>query len=153
MKKFAIILLLIFCVGCASAQIPTYLQDKNAYVKRFYADYQEALSAITQTLKDLGWEIDGKVHPSVYELKETSAYDGEQLLIMTKIRQTPMFFGTRYARMNIFLRANNDVAEIEIRYLTVNDLPFKDITAYRNDSAVERIFRHIAELLNGKVVE
>jgi len=152
-KKLYLSLFLLLCVGCASAQIPTYLQDKNPYTKRFYANYDEALSAILESLEDLGWEIDARVDPAVYEQKEASLYDGQRLLVMTKIRQTPMFLGTRYARINIILRSKKDISEVEIRYVTVNSLPIRNITAYRNDSAVERIFNHISELLNGKVVE
>jgi len=149
MKRILCLLVLMGLAGCTTAQIPTYLQDKNPYVKRVYASHEVVLDAVTQTLEDLGWTIEGTAHPSVYEQEEEAEEQEEQkLLIFTGIRQTPMFLGTRYAKMNVILRSQGEVSDIEIRYLTVTSVFFKNIKTYHNDSAVERIFGCIEKILN-----
>ena len=151
LKKFVILFFLsLYLTGCASIFLPTYLQDKNPYTRRFYANYDESLQALNQTLKDLGWESEKAIDPLVYERQHATDLDEQQTLILTKTRQTPMFLGTRYARMNIYLRAKKGISEIEIRYLTTTDLFFRGLKSYRNDSAVNRIITHLEKLLHQK---
>ena len=149
-KYFSILFFSIYLAGCASIFLPAYLQDKNPYIRRFYSNYDESLEAINKTLKDFGWESDKALDPLVYERQHATDLDEQQTLILTKTRQTPMFIGTRYARMNIYLRSKKGISEIEIRYLTTTDLFFRGLKSYRNDSATNRIFTHLEELLHQK---
>ncbi|MCK5214968.1 MAG: hypothetical protein KAR05_06410 [Candidatus Omnitrophica bacterium] len=142
MRK-ALIFLLIGLMGCASVQIPAYVKDKKPYTKRFYANYEQAYEALNKTLLDLGWEIEGTMDPAVYEQDSSSDLDEKKTLVLTHIRQTPLFIGTRYAKMNIFLRSKKKISEFEIRYVTVTSLLFKNFTSYRNDSAAERMFEYL----------
>lgn len=149
MRKVLSLFLVLVCVGCTSVHVPVYLPDKNPYTKRFYANHEEALIAITKALEDLGWEIEDTTDPSVYERNSTPDLDEKEILIFTRTRQTPMFLGSRYAKINVYVRSKKEISEIEIRYLTVTSLPFRSFESYQNNSAVQRIFGRIAELLSG----
>ena len=148
MKRFFwVALCLLIAQGCTSAVIPNYLPDEKPYTKRFQADHKIALQAVRQALRELGWDIEQTLDPLVYEQDQIADSGKDDILIMTAIRQTPLFVGTRYAKMNIYIRSLKDVSDVEIRYLTVTSLPFKNVTSYSNDSAVDRVFEHIEKIL------
>lgn len=150
MRKFLIVVSLFF-LGCATANIPIYLPEKKPYAKRFYADYDAILSATETTLKDLGWSIEDQVNPSVYEAARSTDLNEKQLLVVTAVRQLPFFVGTRYARINIFLRSRAGISEVEIRYLTVSTIAFMKMRDYSNDAESRRIFGKIDEVLRANV--
>ena len=147
MKKAYWALTFIFFMGCTTATIPSYLPDNQPYTMRFYADYERTLETISQSLKDLGWKIEKTTNPIIYEQNLIETVNQQQALIITEVRQTPMVVGTRYARLNVFLRSQENVSDVEIRYLTITSLPLKSIRSYENKGAVERIFGHIKESL------
>jgi len=146
MKKLFLVLALL-CVGCATTRIPAYIQDINPYVKRFPAGYDVTSAAVEQALADMGWEIDDTTDPIVYEQDRINDLDEKQVLMLTTIRQTSMFLGTRYAKMNVYLRSKNEISEVELRYVTITVTPLKTLTSYRNDSAAKRIFEHIEKIM------
>ena len=149
MKKILSSFLLLTLVGCASIHIPNYIQDKNPYKRTFYAQYNEVRETTVQALKKFGWTIEKETEPSLFERQRGSGGDERQILLFTKIRETSLFVGSRYARINVYLRAAaNNETEVEIRYLTVTSAMFKSFNSYKNDRAVERIFKHIEEGLN-----
>ena len=144
MKKAIALLFLLFCAGCVSATIPHYLQDKSPYKKKFYSDYDNTFKAVQAALKDFGWKISSLSDPLVYEQNPaTDEVLPKQVLLFTDVRPTAFFLGTRYAKMNIFVRSLSDGTEVEIRYLTVTSTPFKALENYKNDDAVQKIFDHI----------
>ena len=147
MRKVHFVILLMICLGCSTVVIPNYLPDKKPYGMIFYSDYDVTLKAITESLKALGWSIEQTTNPIIYEQSSMGTEDQKQVLVITEVRQTPMFLGTRYARINVFLRSKDNVSNIEIRYLTVTTLPFKILRSYNNNSAVERIFTRIGKYL------
>lgn len=147
MKKNLFICFL-FLFGCATATIPFYLPNKKPYVKRFFANYETTLATVNQTLKDLGWKVEKAIDPAVYEQMRTSDLDEKQILLLTEIRETRLVVGTRYARMNIYLRSKKEISEVEIRYLTISSTTLKTIKDYSNDSEVRRLFEHLEEILN-----
>lgn len=147
MKKVFLILF-ISLFGCTAAVIPSYLPSKKPYVKRFFVNYDTMFAVVHETLKDLGWKVEREMDPSVYEQMRTSDLDEKQILLITEIRQMPLVVATRYARMNIYLRAKKDICEVEIRYLTISSTTFRRIKAYSNDSEVKRILGHLDDVLN-----
>jgi hypothetical protein len=146
--KKVLLISLLFFLGCTTATIPVYLRDKKPYVRRYYTNYDTTLAAVNATLKDLGWVAEKSVDPAVYEQARSTDLDEKQLLIITEVRQTPLVVGTRYARMNIFLRSKKEISEVEIRYLTMSSVTFKTVKDYANDSEVKRIFGRLEEILN-----
>ena len=144
MRKFLLILLAIICAGCVSVSIPHYLNDKHPYQKKFYLGFKETAVATEKVLRDSGWIISGSSDPTVYEQNPT--YDpslGEQTLLFTDTRQTLMILFSRYTQLNVYLRSFSDGTEVEIRYIAVTPIPFKNFTSYRNDRLVRNLFNRI----------
>ena len=67
MKHLLSLLLVFTLAGCASINIPSYVQDKNAHKKVFYSSYDEVHDATTNALGDLGWKIEAETDPALYE--------------------------------------------------------------------------------------
>jgi len=149
-RKIWLVLIVFALAGCATAQIPAYLHKKFPYTHRFYADYDKALTSLEQTLADLGWVIEKKTDPTVYEEGTAGAPGTQNILLITKVRQTALLIGSRYAKMNIFLNSTDGVSEIELRYVTVTSLPFKNFVSYKNDSAAERFFGRFDQVLDNQ---
>lgn len=148
MKKIFLVLCAVVLAGCVSAKIPTYLKDNVPYKKNFYAGYDETLAAVEQTIADLGWKVASKSDPTIYEAQVvTDDINRQEILIFTEIRQMPFMLGTRYSKMNIFVRRLSETTEIEIRYVTITSTLFKSFESYKHDAAVARVFEHIEGLL------
>jgi len=143
MKRLFILFFILTLAGCSTAQIPAYLQDKKPYVKRFYTTYDQTLAGTNAALEQLGWKVEQILDAAVYDRYQAAEDDEKNSLIITEIRQTPLFMGTRYAKMNIYVRSKKNLSEIEIRYVTVLATPFKNYEVYSNDAAVQRIFDRI----------
>ena len=151
MKKFVLILMMFALSGCASVNIPNYIRDENPYKKKYYSEFETALKVTVNTLNDFGWEVGEITKPSVFERTKESEDENRQVLLFTKIRKTSMFLGSRFAKMNIYVRSGSDnITEVEIRCITVNSVVFNKFTSYKKDRAVERIFEHIQERLDNK---
>ncbi len=143
-KKLICLLALFSFLGCARTIIPTYVVDKYPYKKIFLTGFNETLDAAKATFKEFGWTIARETHPSEYERGAGGTEASRQVLLLTEIRQTSLFIGTRYMRLNIYLRETQDkTTEMEIRYLTVNAFFFKTFYHYKNDKLAQRIFTHI----------
>lgn len=148
-RKLICLLALLSLFGCASTIIPTYVVDKYPYKKTFLAGFDETLQATKDTFKEFGWTIARETHPSEYERGAAGQEQARQILLLTEIRQTSLFIGTRYLRLNVYLRETQDkTAEMEIRYLAVNAFFFKTFYHYKNDKLAERIFTHIQQSLD-----
>lgn len=154
MKKWIAMLLVFALAGCTSTGIPTYIPDQKASKKRFYATFSEAQSGVEKALEDLGWTVEKTMAPSVYEKNETNDLTERELLFVTEVRQTSFFLGTRYARMNIFLRSQKNISEIELRYITVTSTFIKTFRNYGDNATLKRIMERIeAELGGNKAVK
>lgn len=147
MKKTILIFALLLLTGCATTDIPSYLQPKKPYLKRYYANYEKSLSSVKTILAELGWTLEESTDPGVYEHTRFNDLDENQLLLVTAVRPTPMLVGTRYARMNIYLRSKKDVTEVEVRYLTTTSTALNNFSTYNNDSAVKRFFERLTDVL------
>lgn len=143
--------MLLILGGCSSLNIPKYIQADYPYKHRFYSDFDNVMEATSTVLQNFGWVIGDTLDPSVYEAHEGMEDSRrKQKLIFTDVHQeSVLFIGKRYARLNIYLREGvvRNVTEVEIRYLTVNPLFFKDFNNYRKDDFIEQIFQRIEELL------
>lgn len=154
-KKIAVlpVVLAVFLSGCATVVIPQYIKDDNPYKHKIYASFDEVSSAAKEVLDKTGWVVMSTTDPSVFERsKGVEGEDFRQVLLITDIRQTPLFIGSRYARLNLFIRSSEaNVTEIEVRYITVSSMFFKSFYKYRNNAEVERIIKNIEKTLNGAV--
>ena len=149
MKRIIIILSLFLLSGCASVKVPGYIRDENPYKKKFYANFDDTLKITVRTLRDFGWDVEKTTNPSVFERSQVPDVKEKQVLLFTNIRSTSMFLGSRYARLNVYIRSiSNNISEVEIRCITLNSVVLKSFTSYKKDAAVERMFKHIEEQLN-----
>lgn len=147
MKNSFFVLVVVLLAGCATTNMPSYLQPKKPYLTRYYSNYEKSLSAVKQTLTELGWTLEETTDPGVYEHTRFNDLDEDQVLLVTVVRPTPMLIGTRYARMNIYLRSKKDLSEVEVRYLTTTSTALNNFSTYNNDSAVKRFFERLSEVL------
>ena len=147
MRKFILVMMGLMAAGCMSAVIPHYLPDTNPYSRRYEAGYDQTYAAVQQTLDDLGWVIEQQADPLVYEQNPDGTSGQRDILIMSNTRQTPLFVGTRYAKMNIYIHSQDNISDVEVRYLNINSLPFKNIINYKNDAAAKRILDYIDSVI------
>ncbi len=148
-RNLFLILIGIALAGCASVTIPNYIRDEHPYRKTFYAPFDAVLDATVHALEDAGWKVAKTTEPSVFERnKETDVPGVRQILLFTDVRQMALVFGTRYARMNIYVQSGTDNStEVELRYLTVTSASLKNFQNYRNDRYAEKFFGRIESLL------
>jgi hypothetical protein len=144
-------MILLFTIsGCASVNIPNYIHDKFPYKQTYYAPFSTVHENAVKTLEDLGWKIEKESDPALFERGRDIGNNGrEQTLVFTEIRQFSFFIGSGYTRLNMYLRGTADQAtEVEIRYLRVTSMMFKNFYNYKNDHAVDRIFKRMEEGLH-----
>ena len=67
MRKMIWILLLLMCAGCVTVKVPKYLKDEFPYKKKFYASFEDALTATQRALKEAGWHVSDISSPTVFE--------------------------------------------------------------------------------------
>ena len=127
MKKLLGVFFLITLIGCTSIRIPNYIYDKYPYKRTLYVDFDKARAATLETLSEFGWTIEKESEPGLYEYERTPGDGGKQTLLFTQIRDTSFFVGSRHARLNAYLHAaGTNETELEIRYLTVTSVLFKN---------------------------
>jgi len=150
MRGIISIFLVFTLSGCASINIPNYIQDKHPKQKTFYATYDQVYNATTKALNDLGWSIETESDPALFEReRESQDSSRQQTLIFTDIHQFSFFVGSKYTRLNIFLLITADKAtEVEIRFIKVTSIPFKTFTKFKNDRLMDRLFKRIEKNLN-----
>ncbi len=141
MRRWTVLLLMFvgFFAGCTTIQVPGYLQNKRASTKQFYADFARTSQAVRLAFSDLGWEIEEEASPEVYEISSQRGVK-EELLMITKIRQTSFFVGTRYARINVYVRSNGEVSEVEMRYMVTSTFLIWKPSTYGNENLAKRFF-------------
>ena len=149
MERFVNLLIGIFCLallsGCSTVEIPKYIKDVNPYDQTFYASFQNTLDATTKALEHYGWEIIETAEPSMFEhSKAVDSPTTKQILLFSQVRQTGLFLGSRYQRLNVILRSVQDGrTDAELRYVTVSSIPFKSFTKYKKDAVAKRILDRI----------
>ena len=150
MKKNVLFFVSLFAlIGCASVTIPNYIRDEHPYRKTFYASFDTVLDVTVHALEDSGWKVAKTTEPSVFERNKDMDKPGvKQILLFTNVRQMAFIFGTRYARMNIYVQsAADNSTEVELRYLRVTSASLKNFQNYRNDRYAEKFFGRIESLL------
>jgi len=147
MNTIRLILGLIVISGCTNINVPNYVKDEHPYTRLFYAPFEKVRDAAEHILDEHGWTVLKETDPALFEVDRSTGYKGEpQTLMFTEIRQTNFFVGSKYTRLNVFLRLLPDGAtEIELRYLGIANILFKKFHDYRNDKAMEQILDAIEE--------
>lgn len=141
---------LVLLSGCVTVNIPNYIKDEHSYKKKFDADYDAVLKATTDMLASFRWNIEGEAQPSVFEtVKDIEDADNRQTLLFSNVRQTGFFIGSKYSRVNVFLRGyKKEFTDMEIRFVAITSILFKRFTGYRQDALAKRMFDQIQKNLN-----
>ncbi|HBR14706.1 MAG TPA: hypothetical protein DD723_04065 [Candidatus Omnitrophica bacterium] len=149
MRRIIYILIFLTFTGCATISVPNYIKDQNPYKKTYYSNFSDVLKATTEALEEAGWKVVNTSDPSVFEgNKASDDPQVKQLLLFTDIRQTSLFFATRYARINAYvLSGGNQTTELELRYITVTSVLFKKFYSYKKDRFVEHLLKTIEKKL------
>ena len=131
--------------ACSSVTITNYIKDENPYKKAFGRNFNQLLEASTRALMDSGWTIAETTDPAIFERQRVIDDENiKQLLLVTEIRHTALILGSRYARVNIFLKTiSENSTEVEIRYFSVTTIPFKSFQSFKKDKIVNKLFTKI----------
>lgn len=140
-------LLAVLLTGCSTVVVPKYIRDEHPYEKVLYSDYEGALAAVREVLTARGWEIAETADPAVYEYHKALASAGRrQVLLFTNVRTGAYIFGTRYHRVNVYLREiTTQTTSLEVRYMTVSSIPFRTFYNYRKDKAAGKLISVIEQ--------
>ena len=66
--RYLILSFIFLLSGCASAQMPGYINRiDHPYERKIYGSFEKVVSATMFVLKKQGWAFDSEADPSIYE--------------------------------------------------------------------------------------
>ncbi len=146
MKNFFIFFSLFILTACSTLSIPEYVPDEHPYQRKYYATYERAVTVTKQALEQFGWKVVKEVDPSVYERVYMDITD--RILLIAAPRRSAYGVGSHQMRLNVRLLAGkSNTTDVEIRYLSLNKVAFKQLRGYREDGVVEPILKRIEEII------
>lgn len=142
-------LVLFGLIGCTTVNIPNYIKDDHPYTHLVYADFNAAIEATTQALADSGWVVIDQSDPTVFEHSSIQHEGGRETLLFTDIKERSFFLGTRYSRINVYLRSTSqpNETELELRFIAISSLTFAEMKKYKNPRAAAKIIEDIEKHL------
>lgn len=138
--RCSLLVLLVFCAGCVSLQMPGYIsRADHTYTRKIYASFEKATATFIYVLKKKGWRVSEESLPSLYERDERYDNNGWQnLLIITNIKKKNYLIYTTSSHLNVYIHGLGNSCDVEIRYEA--QTPFvKRFTSVRNDPLVTGI--------------
>lgn len=148
MKKCLNFLVLLFFVGCASVNVPGYIQAEYPYKRVMYGDFKDVLQAVKDVLIEDGWQIAKETHPALYERNATyGPEDKEHALIFTGIKQRSRLVYSKFVHLNVYINRTSEGIEVDVRYGSVADFYVKKVRRYRDDALVKKILDRIEQKL------
>lgn len=147
MKKVLALFLLSALIGCASVHTPSYVPEIKPFSQRFYADHQRVASAVRQTFAELGWDIKEEISPDVFEV-DPKRQQKENSLIISEVIPTHLIIGTRYTRVNVYVRSTKEESDVELRYMVINSYGFFKPKTYGSESLAKRFFELVQKSLD-----
>lgn len=147
MKKVVVFVwLLSLCFsGCVSLNIPAYIKDMHPYKKTFYASYEDVLARAVESVELVGWRTTDSMDPAIFErhVVTLGAHHSQVLLLAVTQGQG------KNVRLNVYVREiGAQATEVEVRYLRLISLGFKNVIRYKNDRLAQRLFELIDRRLN-----
>ena len=151
MKKIILLLVTFSFLGCSTIKLPNYVKDKNPYKKTFYSDFEKTLPAVKAALQQTGWKLVSEAHPSIYEIggQVSESLGSSETILFTDTRVFGFFLGTSFYKINVYLRSvDKNSTDIEIRYIKVTSILFKNFESYKKDSLAKKLFNKIEMKIN-----
>lgn len=148
-KKFCLVLAVLLFTGCATVNIPGYIKDDHPHTHLIYADFDTAVAAVKLALNDMGWEVVEETDPTVYEHSAVQEEGGREILLFTDIKENRFVVGTKYRRINVYLRSTSKPkeTEMELRYIAIRSVAFMKSRKYKHPKAAARIFKAVDDNL------
>ncbi len=147
--RYLILSFIFILSGCASAQIPGYINRvDHPYDRKIYAGFEKVVSSTMFVLKNKGWAIINEVDPSIYERDDR--YDNnsyQNLLIMTSVRKQYRVLYSTFTHLNVFIHSIGNTCDVEIRYEAKTPL-VKQFISVRDDRVVEDILDAVEQDVN-----
>lgn len=109
----------IFMTGCAPLSLPRYIPSRNVETQRFYAGYERVLPAVRQAMQEMGWQVAQEADPNVFEIGNADHQADQAILFISEPRPGQALWGSRQARLNIYIYSQGEVSDMEIRRLEV----------------------------------
>jgi hypothetical protein len=140
---------LIFLLGCSAVRIPNYIKADHPYIRKISGDYDAILLAIKEVLSKEGWQIQEEVNPAEYERHEGGEDQGKDVLFFTEVKRYSKVAYSTYTHLNVFVHANADGAEVDVRYEALIPSVIKR-SNLRNDKLAQRILDEIEQSVESK---
>lgn len=144
MVKKILIALLVLLTGCASTGVPHYIKAERPYVRKISGNFEEIVASVKDVLYKQGWLIQQEVNPSEYERREGGEDQQRDILLFTEIKRHSKVAYATYTHLNVFIYANADGAEVDIRYEAITPRPVRR-SSFRNDRLVNKILDAIEQ--------
>lgn len=132
-----LVVCLLFLLGCSSAAIPHYIKAERPYLRKVSGSFEDIVATVKDVLYKQGWLIQQETDPTMYERRDGKESGGD-VLLFTEIKQHSKLAYATYTHLNVYIYANADGAEIDIRYEAITPRPVKR-SVYRNDRLVNKI--------------
>ncbi len=134
--------------GCATVNVPHYIQAQHPYERTYYGSFNDVLEAVRSSLKQEGWQIAKEVDPNMYERDPLHKPGDEQhILIFTEIKRAQRFVYTRSTHLNVYVSRIDGGVQVDMRYGSVKDFRLWKMRSYRNERLVKKILDRIGQKL------
>lgn len=147
-RKFWMLGALVFFMGCASLNVPSYIQAEKPYKRNFYGKFDDVLGEVRAGLADQGWQVEKEVDPSLYERNPLiSEGDKDHVLIFLKAREYQRGIYKKTVQLNVYVDRTSEGVEVDVRFRSVKNFYLFKMRAYRNDRLVKDLLDHIEKKL------
>lgn len=143
------IAVVVFLVGCGTVNVPNYIKDTHPHTHLIYGNFDQALSAVTQSLNKHGWAVVEQKDPTVYEHSPVQDEGGREILLFSDIKQVSSVMGTKYQRINIYLRSTSrpKETEMELRFISIGSYAGAKTKKYKHPDKAQMIFASVDQFL------
>ena len=146
--KIYFVVMLIGVFGCASVDVPSYIQAENPYKRTYYGSFNDVLEVVRAAVQEGGWQIAKEVDPTLYERNPLySAGDQGHVLILTTIKLSQRILYSKATHLNIYVHRINEGVEVDIRYGSVTNFHLWKARSYRNNASIQKMLDHVDQKL------
>jgi|GEM_PF-5124096 len=139
--------LLVFMTGCAPLSLPRYIPSRNVETQRFYAGYERVLPAARQAMQEMGWQMAQEADPNIFEIGNADNQADQAILIISEPRPERALWGSRQARLNIYIYSQGEVSDMEIRRLEVCRGWILRTRRFGAPDEIQAFFKRVRDLL------
>jgi len=139
--------LLVLVTGCAPLSLQAYIPSKNSELQRFYAGYERVLPAVRQAMCERGWPIAQETDPDVFEVVNAEKRADQAMLFISEPRREKALWGSRQARLNIYIHSQGEVSDMEVRQVELRRGWFLRSRRFGAPDDTPAFFKRVQDLL------